>query len=88
MLSGLESESRLIEVDLVPIEQPNSDSLLLSPQRPSNNEEHSASEAVDGWSKYKVISVLGQGSYGQVYKVTAKSGSESGAFLTAEKGKQ
>ena len=71
----LESEPCRIELDLTECKA--SDSLLLSAKfsdqqpgsmsRPTHEEEK---KEADGWSKYTVVSILGEGSYGKVYKVT------------------
>lgn len=73
------SEPRKVEIDLTKdFRFGNSDSLLVSPcgspgllkvNQLTKSEETKVDE---GWAKYEVISVLGEGSYGKVFKVNPK----------------
>ena len=55
----LTSEPKKVEIDLT-------NSQLESAHETNGN---------DGWAKYETICVLGEGSYGKVYKVTLKENS-------------
>ena len=62
------------------------DSLLLSPQLSAKQTPKGKKEP-DGWDKYTVVSILGEGSYGMVYKVTRKSDENLKKAAEAHKGK-
>lgn len=73
------SEPRKVEIDLTKdFGFGNSDSLLVSPQgspgllKVSSFVQAEETKEDVGWAKYEVISVLGEGSYGKVFKVNPK----------------
>ena len=68
----------LVDVDLTfPAEADRPDiesfqSNLLDDNDPNDHPTSERKNKDDGWSAYQVISILGQGSYGKVYKVVKK----------------